>query len=150
MVYQTLWRPLRCVFPSVPLSTEVTGVSKGKIELAQAYPGLTFAFVAWNSHSNAPEKARLAGWLAGVGGISRTLWNGLIIDWGHSPNSVWTNKQEMPIGQNKTIPGQISQWFSCVMWILSKLGTVIALLCWMIRHIVKLYLWASSSDKKKF
>ena len=136
MVYQTLWRALGCVFPSVPLSTEVTGVSKGKIELAQAYPRLTFAFVAWDSHSNAPEKARLAG-----GGGWKEHWSGLIIDWGHSPNSVRTNKQEMPIGQNKTIPGQISQWFSCVMWILSELGTVIALLCWMIHHIAKLNLW---------
>ena len=76
MVYQTLWRALGFVFPSVPLSTEVRGVWKGKIELAQAYPGLTPAFVAWDTHSNAPEKARLALWLAGGGGwkgISRTL-----------------------------------------------------------------------------
>ena len=45
MLFQTPSRALRSVFPSVPLSTEVTGDSKGKIELAQAYRGLTFAFV---------------------------------------------------------------------------------------------------------
>ena len=41
----------------MPLSTEVTGVSKGKIELAQPYRGLACALL----DSNAPEKASLSG-----------------------------------------------------------------------------------------
>ena len=91
----------------MPLSTEVTGVSKGKIELAQPYRGLACALL----DSNAPEKASLsgAGWWMKRG--FQEHWNGPIIHWGHSPNSVWTNKQEVQIGQNKTIPDQISQRF---------------------------------------
>ena len=34
-----------------------------------------------------------------------------------------------------------SDGFSCVMWILSELGTVIALVCWMICHIAKWKMW---------
>ena len=47
-------------------------------------------------HSNAPEKASLsgAGWWMKRG--FQEHWNGPIIHWGHSPNSVWTNKGRHP------------------------------------------------------